>query len=142
MPALILLTLAACQSRSGDRKKENIAPPTYKETIALVFADSSNVTEWHNSPIAQDAINEATLSEGEASGSCGKKIMLTNAGSQDAKITISTVFPFEESPWEISTEYVVAAGATIHAGTNKICHGGKETPFVFKIEGATYTLDD
>lgn len=68
--------------------------------------------------------------------------MLTNTGTQAAKITISTVFPFEESPWEISTEYIVAAGATIHAGNNRICHAGTETPFKFKIEGATYDLDN
>lgn len=82
----------------GDSRQEKTASAGYSETIAMVFADFSNVTEWHDSPISQEAVNEVALSEGETAGNYGKMILLINEGSQAAKITIGTVYPFDESP--------------------------------------------
>lgn len=137
---VLALAIADCQSQSG--KKEQTTNPTYAQTIALVFADSSNVTEWHDAPIAQDAMTMVNLSEGIANGNCGKKVMASNNSDQDIEVTVSTVFPFDESPWEMSQKYTVTAGSSVHVGNDKLCFGGREIPFVFKIEGATYDLGE
>lgn len=136
---VLVLAIAACQSNKSSQDTAN--NPSYKQTLALVFADSSGVTEWHDAPLAQDAMSVVSLSNGDANGSCGNRIMLTNSGTQAASITVSTVYPYDESPWEMSQKYTVPAGATIHAGNDKICFEGTNTPFAFKIEGATYVTD-
>ena len=134
----VLLYACGQGSKSGDSSDQL----SYDQTMALIFPDSSNVNEWHNAPIDKVAMSFVSLSNGSANRSCGQQVMLTNSGSQDVKATVSTVFPFTNSPWEVAKEYIVPAGASIHVGNNKVCHNGKGTDFAFKIQGASFNLED
>lgn len=135
-----LIFVSACGS--GNKSGGTQEQLNYDQTMALIFPDSTNVSEWHGAPLDKGAISFVSLSEGRANGDCGKEVMLTNSSDQDVKVTVSTVFPFTDSPWEVSKTYIVPAGTSKHVGNNRVCHNGDETSFLFKVQGATFNLEE
>ncbi len=136
---LIVLIIGLFACSSGDKKSaEQVEPLNYNQTIALIFPDSSKVGEWHGNPMNLEAQTSLAFSNGDANGNCGVKIMLTNSSDQSVLTTVTTIFPFTDDPWEVSYDYTLSAGETKHVGNSQICHGGKNTPFEWKIRGAAF----
>ena len=129
------------ESASEETTEKNVSELEFLEALAIVLADTSNIREWHNSPVESEANQDLVLSMEESCGEndCGKRVYLVNNGSRTVSATITTVYPLEESPFQLAQVISIAAGDRVDLGCSHLCYGSASISFDRAIEGSSYS---
>ena len=152
--SILLMVLIGCNSPSGKESTTEVSTETasetttksisdldYRQIVAMVLADTSDLSEWHGTPIEAVANDDLTLSMEGACGEndCGREVFLTNNGQRAISATISAVYAVEETPWLLSQVVKVNPGDKVSLGCSHLCYGEESVLFERKIEGSNYS---